>query len=81
MNDRAAIRAGMAGALLAALCCAAPLLAIVCRWQVLARGWRRRALWCFPLWSPASVLWRGASIIAVSKPPAPRRIDKEGVRP
>jgi mercuric ion transport protein len=28
MNDRAAIRAGLAGAVLAAICCAAPLLAV-----------------------------------------------------
>jgi mercuric ion transport protein len=48
MSDRALGRAGMVGAVLAAICCAVPLLAVGLPWPALARGWRVRVWWCFP---------------------------------
>ncbi|MGX1261889.1 hypothetical protein [Sinorhizobium fredii] len=47
MTDPALARAGMIGAVLAAICCAAPLVALVCRSLVLAPGWPVRVWWCF----------------------------------
>jgi len=38
MHDRALIRTGAAGAIVVAICCAAPLLAVPRRWPASARG-------------------------------------------
>jgi len=45
MIDRAPIRVGAAGAALAAICCAAPLLAGVLPLAGLVRGWQVRVWW------------------------------------
>ena len=73
MNDRVLIRTGTTGAVLAAICCATPVLAVLLPLVGLG-AWRHAQIWCrFHCWQRASGSSRGAFIGAAPKPPGARR--------
>lgn len=73
MNDRVLIRTGAAGAILAAICCATPILAVLLPLVGLGAWLARADLMLFPLLATSLGLIAWGFIGATPTPPVARR--------